>query len=82
MLKKMGRGKSGLTTHVSQEPRQTVSPPEEGLVFSAPLAPGSQVAPVLLIKDSRNLVPFTLLIQGPEKFNPSQTASATFNIIS
>lgn len=49
-------------------------------MFSAPLPSGSHLAPVFLIKDGRSLVPFTLLIQGPEKVRvPRQTASATFN---
>ena len=51
IIEKTGRGKSDLTTHVSQEPGQTASPPEEGLVFSAPLPSGSHFAPVFLIKD-------------------------------
>lgn len=83
IIKKTGRGKSGLTTHGSQEPGQTASPPEEGLVFSAPLPSGSHLASVFLIKDGCNLVPFTLLTQGPEKFRvPRQRASATFNLTS
>lgn len=63
IIKKTGRGKSGLTTHVSQKPGQTVCPPEEGLVFSALLPSGSHLAPVFLIKGGCNLVPFSHKVQ-------------------